>query len=72
MLPATPDCSRSTSICPRGHELSDMALNSSNNTVLITDENDDIVHVISLAGPHARYFRMHGQVYSTCPAGVAV
>jgi uncharacterized protein (TIGR03437 family) len=32
----------------RGHELSYLALNPSNNTALVTDENDDAVRVISL------------------------
>ncbi len=34
---------------PRGHELSHMAFNPSNNTVLVADENDDVVRVISMA-----------------------
>jgi uncharacterized protein (TIGR03437 family) len=33
---------------PRGHELSYMAFSPSNNTALVTDENDDVVRVISL------------------------
>lgn len=33
---------------PRGHELSFMASNPANNTALVTDENDDVVRVISL------------------------
>jgi uncharacterized protein (TIGR03437 family) len=33
---------------PRGHELSHMAFNASNGTVLVTDENDDVVRVISM------------------------
>ena len=33
----------------RGHEMSFMAFNSANNTVLVTDENDDAVRVLSLA-----------------------
>ena len=32
----------------RGHELSDMAFNPANNIVLVTDENDDVIRVISL------------------------
>lgn len=32
----------------RGHELSYMAFNASNNTALVTDENDDTIRVISL------------------------
>lgn len=32
----------------RGHEISSMALNAANGTVLISDENDDVVRVISL------------------------
>ena len=32
----------------RGHEMSYMAFNASNNTALVTDENDDVVRVISL------------------------
>jgi uncharacterized protein (TIGR03437 family) len=32
----------------RGHEVSYMAFNASNNTALVTDENDDVVRVISL------------------------
>ncbi len=34
---------------PRGHELSYMAFNGSNNTALVTDENDDVVRVVSMA-----------------------
>lgn len=34
---------------PRGHELSYLAFNSANNTALVTDENDDVVRVISMA-----------------------
>jgi uncharacterized protein (TIGR03437 family) len=33
---------------PRGHELSNMAFNPTNNTALVTDENDDVVRVISM------------------------
>jgi len=33
---------------PRGHELSDLAFNPSNNTTLVTDENDDVIRVISM------------------------
>jgi uncharacterized protein (TIGR03437 family) len=33
---------------PRGHELSYLAFNASNNTALVTDENDDVIHVISM------------------------
>ena len=33
----------------RGHEMSYMAFNAANNTALVTDENDDVVRVISLA-----------------------
>jgi uncharacterized protein (TIGR03437 family) len=33
---------------PRGHEMSDMVFNPSNKTALVTDENDDVVRVISL------------------------
>lgn len=33
----------------RGREMSYMAFNSSNNTALVTDENDDVVRVISMA-----------------------
>jgi uncharacterized protein (TIGR03437 family) len=32
---------------PRAHELSYLTFNASNNTVLVTDENDDVVRVIS-------------------------
>jgi DNA-binding beta-propeller fold protein YncE len=32
----------------RGHEMSSMAFNPTNNTALVTDENDDVVRVISL------------------------
>ncbi len=32
----------------RGHEMSYMAFNAANNTALVTDENDDVVRVISL------------------------
>ncbi len=32
----------------RGHEMSDMAFNAANNTALVTDENNDVVRVISL------------------------
>jgi uncharacterized protein (TIGR03437 family) len=32
----------------RGHEMSYMAFNASNSTALVTDENDDVVRVISL------------------------
>ncbi len=32
----------------RGHELSYMAFNPANNTALVTDENDDVVRVISM------------------------
>ncbi len=34
---------------PRGHEMSYMAFNPSNGAALVTDENDDVVRVISLA-----------------------
>jgi DNA-binding beta-propeller fold protein YncE len=34
---------------PRGHELSYMAFNGSNNTALVTDENDDVVRIISIS-----------------------
>ena len=34
---------------PRGHELSFMVFNASNNTALVTDENDDVVRVLSMA-----------------------
>jgi uncharacterized protein (TIGR03437 family) len=33
----------------RGHEMSYMAFNASNSTALVTDENDDVVRVISLS-----------------------
>ena len=33
----------------RGHEMSYMAFNAANSTALVTDENDDVVRVISLA-----------------------
>ncbi len=33
----------------RGHEMSYMAFNAANGTALVTDENDDVVRVISLA-----------------------
>ena len=33
----------------RGHEMSYMAWNAVNNTALVTDENDDVVRIISLA-----------------------
>jgi uncharacterized protein (TIGR03437 family) len=33
----------------RGHEISYMVFNAANNTALITDENDDVVRVISMA-----------------------
>jgi uncharacterized protein (TIGR03437 family) len=33
---------------PRGHELSHMAFNASNGTILVADENDDVVRVISM------------------------
>lgn len=33
----------------RGHEMSYMAFNAANNTALVTDENDDVVRVISLS-----------------------
>lgn len=33
----------------RGHEMSNLAVNAANNTALVTDENDDVVRVISLA-----------------------
>ena len=38
---------------PRGHELSFMAFNASNNTALVTDENDDVVRVLSMASGSA-------------------
>jgi DNA-binding beta-propeller fold protein YncE len=34
---------------PRGHELSYMAFNASNNTALVTDESDDVVRIISMS-----------------------
>lgn len=34
---------------PRGHELSYMAFNAANDTALVTDENDDVVRVISIS-----------------------
>jgi YVTN family beta-propeller protein len=34
---------------PRAHEASYIAFNASNNTALVTDENDDVVRVLSLA-----------------------
>ncbi len=34
---------------PRSHELSHVAFNASNNTALVTDENDDVVRVVSMA-----------------------
>lgn len=34
---------------PRGREMSYMAFNAANNTALVTDENDDVVRVISTA-----------------------
>ncbi len=34
---------------PRGHEPSFMAFNAVNNTALVTDENDDVVRVLSVA-----------------------
>jgi uncharacterized protein (TIGR03437 family) len=34
---------------PRGHEMAAMAVNPASNSVLIADENDDVVRVISLA-----------------------
>ena len=34
---------------PRGHEMSFMVFNAANGTALVTDENDDVVRVISLA-----------------------
>jgi uncharacterized protein (TIGR03437 family) len=33
----------------RGHEMSSFAYNAANNTALVTDENDDVVRVISIA-----------------------
>ncbi len=33
---------------PRGREMSFLAVNSANNTALVTDENDDVVRVISI------------------------
>lgn len=38
---------------PRGHELSAMAFNASNDTALVTDENDDVVRVLSMASGSA-------------------
>jgi len=34
---------------PRGHEMSFMVFNAANGTALVTDENDDVVRIISLA-----------------------
>ena len=34
---------------PRGHEMSYMVFNAANDTALVTDENDDVVRIISLA-----------------------
>ncbi|MFN7997572.1 MAG: hypothetical protein U0Q18_28395 [Bryobacteraceae bacterium] len=33
---------------PRGHEVTSMAFNPANNTVLVSDENDDVVRIISI------------------------